>query len=55
MSEPFNKTDPAIAADGINSCMRFKSRMKVDFPHPDGPIKPVTVRSGNRSETFDSA
>jgi hypothetical protein len=24
--------------------MRFSVRMKVDFPHPDGPIKAVTER-----------
>jgi hypothetical protein len=36
-------TSPAIAAVGINSCILFKMRIKVDLPQPDGPINAVTV------------
>jgi len=34
----------------MNSCIRLSNLMNVDFPHPDGPMRPVTVRAGNRND-----
>jgi hypothetical protein len=38
---PWYMTRPSTRADGIRSFIRFKQRMNVDFPHPDGPINAV--------------
>jgi hypothetical protein len=35
--------------------MRFRVRMKVDLPHPDGPMSAVTVRGSMFSETPSTA
>src|SRR3984957_5664663 len=42
MSTPSSSTDPASCAPGTTSCIRFRIRRNVDFPHPEGPIKAVT-------------
>ena len=34
-------TWPSTRADGIRSFIRFRQRMNVDFPQPDGPISAV--------------
>src|SRR5712664_4154234 len=38
MSSVSNRTFPSTRAFGMISCMRFKHRMSVDFPHPEGPM-----------------
>src|SRR5437762_8650277 len=35
--------------------MRFRERKNVDFPHPDGPIRATTERSGTSRETLNNA
>ena len=35
--------------------MRFSTRSRVDLPHPEGPIMPVTRRSGRSTVMFFSA
>src|SRR2546426_3299549 len=42
MSSPWRRTFPSALAFGIVSCIRFRQRMRVDFPHPDGPMIAVT-------------
>src|ERR687896_88296 len=37
MSVPSSCTDPETRAPGIVSCIRFRQRRKVDFPHPAEP------------------
>jgi hypothetical protein len=32
-----------MVAPGISSFIRFRQRMKVLFPHPDGPMNAVTA------------
>ena len=51
MSVPFNNTSPANRADDVDSCIRFKIRRNVDFPHPDGPINAVTDAAGIANDT----
>ena len=34
---------PSNRAPRMVSCMRFRVRMKVDFPQPDGPINAVIL------------
>ena len=34
-------TSPSTRADGIRSFIRFRQRMNVDLPQPDGPMKAV--------------
>ena len=46
---------PSTRAPGITSCIRFSVRMKVDFPHPDGPISAVTDLAGMVSVTPSTA
>ena len=56
MSSPTSIMRPLDQASGVTSCILFKQRMNVDFPHPDGPIMAVTVFSLNEidmsSKTF---
>jgi hypothetical protein len=54
MSSPFSSTSPASCAEGTFSCIRFKIRKNVDFPHPDGPINAVTVCAGIVNDTRSS-
>jgi hypothetical protein len=35
-------TLPSTRAPETTSCMRFRHRTKVDFPHPEGPMTAVT-------------
>src|SRR2546428_7529156 len=42
MSSPSRRTLPSPWAFGIVSCIRFRHRMSVDLPHPDGPMIAVT-------------
>jgi len=37
----------------MNSCMRFRVRIKVDLPQPDGPIRAVTVPAAKSSDTSE--
>src|SRR5204862_139573 len=50
MSCPSNKTWPSTLALGIVSCMRFRHRISVDFPHPEGPMMPLTECSSKSKE-----
>src|SRR5215469_11085974 len=34
-------TSPSALASGLVSCMRLRQRIKVDLPHPEGPITAV--------------
>src|SRR3990170_1179599 len=45
MSPPSRRTFPSTLAFGIVSCIRFRQRMRVDFPQPDGPMIAVTACS----------
>src|SRR5512134_1030786 len=42
MFRPSKKTSPVTRNPGVRSCIRFRQRMKVLFPHPEGPITEVT-------------
>jgi len=42
--------EPLARASGMMSFIRLIERMKVDLPHPDGPISAVTLRAGISSE-----
>src|SRR5437867_8456244 len=42
MSSPSSRTLPSARAFGIVSCIRFRHRIRVDFPQPDGPMIAVT-------------
>src|SRR5437588_12714877 len=44
MLTSFNSTVPDARAPGVTSCIRFKQRMKVLLPQPEGPIIAVTCR-----------
>src|SRR6185369_8040523 len=48
-------TSPSTRARGIVSCIRFRQRSSVDFPHPDGPMIAVTSLDGKSSVTFRTA
>src|SRR5690242_21205776 len=50
-SAPSSSTVPVIQPPSESSCMRFKQRRNVLFPHPEGPITAVTVCAGNRIDT----
>jgi len=54
-SRPSTKTFPSTRAPGTRSCIRFSARMKVDFPHPEGPITASTVCGITPSETWRMA
>src|SRR5579884_1865166 len=41
MSVPATCTLPSAFASGFVSCMRFRQRINVDLPQPDGPITAV--------------
>src|SRR5512143_78131 len=43
MFRPSKKTSPACRNPGVRSCIRLMHRMKVLFPHPEGPITDVTA------------
>src|SRR5512145_714868 len=43
MLRPSKKTSPACRKPGVRSCIRLRQRMKVLFPHPDGPMTEVTA------------
>ena len=42
MFSPSSVMSPVMRADSIVSFMRFKQRMNVDLPQPDGPISAMT-------------
>ena len=44
-----------MAAPGMNSCIRFSVRKKVDLPQPEGPIKAVTVPVGKSKDISEIA
>ena len=46
---------PVMLTLSIRSFMRLKHRSKVDFPHPDGPMKAVTSFSSILTEIPFSA
>ena len=48
-------TLPSTRAPGITSCIRFRDRMKVDLPQPEGPISAVTDLAGIVMETPSTA
>src|ERR1700722_13436375 len=56
MSTSSRVTEPARAALGMSSCIRFRILKNVDLPHPDGPINAVTwpgfIDSEIRSRTL---
>src|SRR5512143_3908706 len=43
MFRPSKKTSPACRNPGVRSCIRLMHRMKVLFPHPEGPMTDVTA------------
>src|SRR3954463_12954336 len=51
MSAPSSSTRPVIQPCSDSSCIRFRARRKVDFPHPDGPISACTRLGGKLSDT----
>jgi len=55
MFVPSTITSPSTLAEGIRSFMRFRQRMKVDLPHPEGPMMAVIFRSFMLMLTFFSA
>src|SRR6266496_4360081 len=55
MSSPSSSTLPVIQPPSDSSCMRFRQRRNVVLPHPDGPIRAVTVCAGKRIETSFTA
>src|SRR3989304_1050767 len=42
MFRPSKRTSPETRKPGVRSCIRFRQRMKVLLPHPEGPITEVT-------------
>jgi len=54
-SFPSIVTSPFTCAPGITSCIRFRVRRNVDLPHPEGPMKAVTVRGSMVIETPSTA
>ena len=44
MAVPSMRTRPSTRAPGMSSSVRFMARSIVDLPHPEGPMKAVTVR-----------
>src|SRR6266511_1760864 len=55
MSCPSSRTRPVAQPPSDSSCMRFRQRRNVVLPHPDGPIRAVTVCAGKRIETSFTA
>ena len=49
MLTPSIITSPVARWPGYRSYIRFSTRSRVDLPQPDGPIMPVTWRSGRSS------
>src|SRR2546422_1968772 len=45
MSSPLRRTFPSTLALGIVSCIRFRQRINVDLPQPDGPMIAETACS----------
>src|SRR6266705_3205577 len=45
MSSPLRRTFPSTLAFGIVSCIRFRQRINVDLPQPDGPMIAETACS----------
>src|SRR5436309_531065 len=45
MSSPLRRTSPSTLAFGIVSCIRFRQRINVDLPQPDGPMIAETACS----------
>lgn len=43
MSLPSTRHSPVRRVPGMRSFIRLNSRRKVDLPHPEGPMKAVTV------------
>ena len=52
---PSMMISPSARCSGYSSNIRLKVRSKVDLPHPDGPMKAVTFRSGMSRVMFFSA
>ena len=46
---------PVTRQTGMVSFMRLMQRRNVDLPHPDGPMKLITPRSGISTDTSLSA
>src|SRR6266446_3728325 len=55
MSSPSSSTSPLTRAPGTISCIRFRQRMSVDLPHPEGPMIAVAACSAIASSTPWSA
>ena len=55
MSSPSSMTAPDTLAFGVTSCIRFSDRKTVDLPHPEGPMKAVTLRGKTFSDTSATA
>src|SRR3989338_4209534 len=51
MSWPSSRTRPVTRGPGTSSCMRLSARRRVGFPHPDVPIRAVTVFGAKGSVT----
>ena len=47
MFSPWNIISPSMRALIMRSFIRFRQRMSVLLPHPDGPISAVTCRDKN--------
>src|SRR5690554_4037778 len=58
MSVSSSSTWPSAKALGTSSCIRFRQRMKIDLPQPDGPMIAVTsfamMSKSMPLRTFDS-
>src|SRR6266511_2289321 len=54
MSSPASRTLPSTLAPGTSSWSRLRQRMKVDLPHPEGPITAWVV-SGSSSRVMSSS
>ncbi len=52
MSWPSRRIFPSIRVPGMTSFMRLRVRMKVDLPHPEGPMMAVTLRAWQSIVTF---
>src|SRR5207245_11473172 len=53
MSSPLRRTFPSTLALGIVSCIRFRQRINVDLPQPDGPMIAETACS-SKSKVMSS-
>ncbi len=52
MFSPSSVISPVIRADSIVSFIRFRQRMNVDLPQPDGPISAMTSLRPTSRFTF---